>query len=205
MAGNHFANGQNPPGITGVPPASREQKTGTRRRHASAPRNCTPAAANETLFFRELREDLVGFLQRFLRTDVEPGAGNAPGVNRRARVKPLHQPAGLVGIVALGEVLLDEWNRTLRIKVKRNARECARRFFRFFLEESDATGGVRGNSVVFLDLVEVARVVEREDRSFLFATKLPEPVQPITEQIIARSHLFPCQNLELPAGACRQS
>ncbi len=32
-----------PPGSAGVPPASRELKTGTRRRDASAPRNCAPA------------------------------------------------------------------------------------------------------------------------------------------------------------------
>ena len=31
-----------PPGRTGVPPASREPKTGTRRRDASVPRNCAP-------------------------------------------------------------------------------------------------------------------------------------------------------------------
>ena len=29
-----------PPGSAGVPPASQEPKTGTRRRDASAPRNC---------------------------------------------------------------------------------------------------------------------------------------------------------------------
>jgi len=55
------------------------------------------------LFLGEAGEDFVGLFEAFLRADVKPQAGHAPGVNRRARIQPLHQPAGLVGIVAVGE------------------------------------------------------------------------------------------------------
>src|SRR5664280_3700100 len=102
----------------------------------------------------KLREDLVGFFQRFLRADVEPGARHAPGMDPGARVEPLHEAAGLVGIVALGEVLLDERDGALGIKVKRDADERARRVLWLFLEGGDAAGGIGGNGTVFFYLFE---------------------------------------------------
>ena len=41
------------------------------------------------------RENPVRFLQRLFRADVEPESRHAPGEDRGARVKPLHEPAGL--------------------------------------------------------------------------------------------------------------
>src|ERR1035438_2656881 len=109
----------------------------------------TSAVTGEISFFRELREDLIGLFEGFLRADVEPESGYAPGINSCARIQPLHEAAGLVGIVALGDVLLDERDRALRIKIQRNAGERARGVLRFLLEEGDAAGGVGGNGIVF--------------------------------------------------------
>src|ERR1035437_3043342 len=137
----------------------------------------------ETSFFRELREDLVRFLQRFLRADVEPKPRHTPGINRRAWIKPLHQPARLVGIVALSDVLLDERYRALRIKIKRDAGECAGRILRFFLEEDDAAGGVGGDGIVFFDFLKIAPVVKRQHRRFFLAEEFSEMAEFFAEQM----------------------
>ena len=51
-----------PPGSAGVPPASREPKTGTRRRDASAPTNCAPRGLQPLAF--SLQPFLVNRLDR---------------------------------------------------------------------------------------------------------------------------------------------
>src|SRR6185312_16891608 len=104
----------------------------------------------ESLF--KLGENFIGFLQRLFRADVIPKSRHAPRVKWRARIQPLHKPARLVGIVAFGDVLLDEWNRGFWIKIKPNARERARWIFWFFLEKGDAPVAVSGNGVVFFYL-----------------------------------------------------
>ena len=62
----------------------------------------------------------------------------------------MHEAAGLVGIVALGDVLLDERNCALRIKIKRDAGERAGWVLRFFLEEGDAAGASVEMELYFL-------------------------------------------------------
>src|ERR1700722_10526000 len=81
-----------------------------------------------------LCEDAVGFLQRFLGTDVEPEAGHLPGVNRDARVKPLHKTARLVRVVAFGNVLVDEREHGPGIIVERDAGQGAGRVFGLLLK-----------------------------------------------------------------------
>jgi len=44
-------------------------------------------------------ENAVRFLEGFLRANVVPNARNRPGVHRGARVKPLDQTSGLVGLL----------------------------------------------------------------------------------------------------------
>src|ERR1035437_7984563 len=61
-------------------------------------------------------------------TNQSPVAwGGTPGINRRAWIKPLHQPARLVGIVALSDVLLDERYRA-RSEERRVGKECRSRW-----------------------------------------------------------------------------
>ncbi len=134
----------------------------------------------------KFRENLVGFLQRFLRADVEPQAGHAPSENGRARVKPLHEASGLVGVVALGDVLLDERDGGLGIIIQRNAGEGAGRRLGFFLEERNLAGAVSGNGIVFFDLFQIADVVEREDGRIFLAAEFPEFLEFVAEKIVAR-------------------
>ena len=84
-----------------------------------------------------VRENLVRFLQGFFRADVIPEAGNDPGVERHARIKPLHETARLVGIIALGDVLLDQRQNGFRIIIERDAGQSAGRILWFLFEESN--------------------------------------------------------------------
>src|SRR5215469_8828072 len=68
--------------------------------------------------FIEFCEDFVGFFEGFLGADVVPQAGNAPGIHRRAGIKPLNEAARLVGIIALGNVLPDKRERRFRIIIQ---------------------------------------------------------------------------------------
>src|ERR1700687_5128399 len=86
----------------------------------SAARKLFLPQADSSGYAGEFREDLVGLLECFLRPDVEPESGHTPGINRRARVKPLDQSARLVGVVAFGDVLLDQRDGAFWIKIKRN-------------------------------------------------------------------------------------
>src|SRR5436190_5919274 len=91
-----------------------------------------------------LREDAVGFFQRFFGADVVPDARDAPRVNRCARIKPLDEATGLVRIVSFGDVLLDHRDGCARIKVKSDAGDGALRLLRFFFEEGDLALRVHG-------------------------------------------------------------
>ena len=46
-----------------------------------------------------LGENAVGFFERFFGPDVVPEAGDFPGIDRGARVEPLDEAAGLVGLL----------------------------------------------------------------------------------------------------------
>jgi cytosine/adenosine deaminase-related metal-dependent hydrolase len=109
-------------------------------------------------------EDLVGFFQALLGADVKPNSRNAPGVERGARIEPLHQASGLVGVVPFGHVLLDERQGGLGIIIKGDAGEGARGLLRFLLEKGDLAGGVQGNGIVFLDFLKAAHVIDRQHR-----------------------------------------
>ena len=97
-----------------------------------------------------------------------------PGVDRRARIKPLDEPAGLVGIVALGDVLLDQRDRGLRIIIQRDAGERAGRIFRLLLEESNLPVRGERDGIVFFDLLEIAHVIDRQHRRIFLAAKFAE-------------------------------
>ena len=136
----------------------------------------------------KLGKNLVRLFQSFLRADVEPQAGHAPGIDGRARVKPLHEAAGLVGIVALGDVLLDERNGRLRIIIKRDAGERAGGIFWLFLEEGDLAGGVGGDGIIFFDLLEITHVIDGERRRIFREAEFSELAQFLAEQIVAGDH-----------------
>jgi len=80
---------------------------------------------------------------------------------------------------------LNERDGALRIKVKRDAGECARRVLRLFLKESDATGGVRGDGIVFFNLLQIAHVVKRKDGRVFLAAEFSEIAQLLAEQVVA--------------------
>src|SRR5438445_7198171 len=110
----------------------RAEKLATRKVDASVfpavlPLRATPTSTSTTLEAAEILariiggrkltalKDAVGLGQSFFGTNVVPNAGHGPGVNGRAGVKPLHQSSGLVRIVSLRDVLLDERHGAPRI------------------------------------------------------------------------------------------
>src|SRR5579872_4851449 len=80
----------------------------------------------------QLLEDSIGFFQTFLLANVKPDSGDAPSVNGRARIEPLNQPARLVGVVAFGDVFLNQRKRRLGVKIKRDASDGAGRVLGLF-------------------------------------------------------------------------
>ena len=100
----------------------------------------------------------------------------------------MHEPAGLVRVVALVDVLLDQRQRGLRVIIEGDARDGAPGVLRFLLEEGDLAGGVDGDRVVILDFIEVAHVVNRQDRGIPLPAEPAERVQPLAEKIIRRHH-----------------
>ncbi len=130
----------------------------------------------QTKFHLPLRENAVGLFQRFLGADVVPDAGHFPGVDGDAGVKPLHEAAGLVGIVALGDVLMDQRQHGFRIIIERNAGQRAGGLLGFLLEEGDFAGAIYGDGVVFFDFLEVADVINaRAPGFFVLRAKVPKP------------------------------
>src|SRR5438045_8211541 len=95
------------------------------------------------------RENSIGFFERFLRSNVVPNAWHSPGLNGDLCVEPLNETAGLVWVVAFGDILLDQRKGRLGVRVKRNSDEGAGRFFWFLFEESDAACAIEGNGIVF--------------------------------------------------------
>ena len=88
-------------------------------------------------------EDPVRFFEAFLGADVIPEAGHLPGIDGQPLVEPLNEPAGLVRVVSLGYVLLDQRQRGLGIEIKRDAGQGAGRVLRLLLEEGDAPFAVQ--------------------------------------------------------------
>ena len=56
-------------------------------------------------------ENPVRLFERFLGSNIVPEAGDFPRINGDAGVEPLDEAPGLVRVVALGNVLLDERQR----------------------------------------------------------------------------------------------
>src|SRR4030095_12895837 len=133
-------------------------------------------------FFREAQ---VGFLEGFLGTDIEPEAGHTPHVDRGAWVQPLDESPGLVRVVPFGDVLSDEREGFARIVVKGDAGDRAGRLLWFLLEESDPAGGVEGDGVVFLDVLQAADIVDSQDWFGFALAELAELSQGFAEQIVS--------------------
>ena len=73
-----------------------------------------------------------------------PEAGDLPGVKWDAGVEPLDEAAGLVGIVFLGDVLVDEGQGGFGIIIEGDAGEGGRwAVLGFSFKEGDAAGGGR--------------------------------------------------------------
>src|SRR4051794_11650543 len=83
-------------------------------------------------------EGAVRLRERFLGADVEPLSGHAPTEHRRARVEPLNEAPGLVGVVTGVEVLPDEAERRARVEVHRDPGPGAARLLGLFLQPRHA-------------------------------------------------------------------
>src|SRR6185503_3180333 len=103
-----------------------------------------------------------------------------------AGIKPLDEAAGLVGVVPLGNVLLDHRNRRTGIIIKRNPGESALGLLRLLFEEGYFAVRVHGDGVVFSDLIQVADVVDGKDRSILLSSEFTKTAQTLAEQVVAR-------------------
>ena len=82
-------------------------------------------------------ENLIGLLESFLGADIIPRSGHAPRVNRHLRIKPLDQATGLIRIVPVGDVLVDQRQHRLGVMIQRNADEGGLWLSRFFLKTDD--------------------------------------------------------------------
>ena len=82
----------------------------------------------------------------------------------------MHEPARLIGIVALGDVLPDERKVVPGVIIKGDAGKRARRIFRLRFEECNAVIAIQRDSAVFLDFFQVAHGVEGQHRRVLLAT-----------------------------------
>src|SRR5438445_13690030 len=56
-------------------------------------------------------EDAISLLQGSFRADVVPESWNPPGVDRHLGIEPLNEPARLVGVIALGNILTNARHR----------------------------------------------------------------------------------------------
>ena len=133
-------------------------------------------------------ENSVGLLEGFLRANVVPRAGHAPRVNRHPRVEPLDQPTGLVGVVSVGEVLVDERQHRPGIVIKRNTDQRRLWRSRFLLKTGDATVGIRLDDAVLGGLLQAADVVHAEHGGVLLRAQPAVIAKFVAEQIVAGNH-----------------
>ena len=69
-------------------------------------RKTTANSLDETSL-RHVCKDPIRFLERFFRSHVVPKPRHGPRIELSLRIEPLDQPSRLIGVVALGDVLLD--------------------------------------------------------------------------------------------------
>src|SRR5581483_629784 len=132
-----------------------------------------------------LCKNTVGFFESFLRPDVEPEARDFPGVKWHAGIKPLDEPAGLVGVVAFGNILMDQRQNGLGIIIERDAGESAGGVLRPFLEEGYSSVLINGDGVVFFYFFEVADIIDGKNGRVFLAAILAESVKALVEQVVA--------------------
>ena len=137
------------------------------------------------LLLLELGEDFVGFFEAFFGADVEPDAWDAPGIDGGAGVEPLDETAGLVGVVAFGDVLADEGKGGLGIIVEGDAGQGAGWVLGFFFEEGDFAGGVEGNGVVFFDFFEAADIINGQNGGVASAAVAAKIFEALAEEVVA--------------------
>src|SRR5262249_27731193 len=133
----------------------------------------------------ERGEHAVRLVERLLRADVEPDARHAPGVERGSRVEPLDEAARLIRIVPLVQISADERQRLARVEVQRDPGERRSRMPRLLLEEDDPPVAVDVDRVVLPDRLEVADVVDGEDRRLQLAGRVAEAAEGLAEQVVA--------------------
>ena len=84
----------------------------------------------------------VGGFQCFLGTDIQPIAGDGPGVHGLLWIQPLDEPDGLVRIVAFSDVAANLCQRGARVKIEGDADQGTLGLSRFFLEAGNLVGVV---------------------------------------------------------------
>ena len=129
-------------------------------------------------------EDAVGFLEGFLGPDVIPDAGDIPGEDGLAWVEPLDEATGLVGVVAFGDILLDEGEGPAWVEVEGDADEGGDGLGRFLHETDDASGGVDIDDSVFAGLIDGTDVVGAEDDLVLGEAEGAEGFEGLAEEIV---------------------
>ena len=100
---------------------------------------------------------------------------------------PLDQPPGLVRIVALGQVAVDQRQGRARIEVEGDPRERALRLVGLFFEGDDPAASVGGDHAVALHRLEITDVVHGLDRRLLLEAESSELLEPrALEDAVAR-------------------
>ena len=107
-------------------------------------------------------EPVVGDEQLLAVADVEPLALEPVAVDRPARVQPRDEPSRRVGVVAAGEVLVDQRHVRAVVEVGRDRHERALRLVRLLDERAHAVVGVEPHDRVLPGEHDVAAVADRD-------------------------------------------
>src|SRR5881396_2139152 len=92
--------------------------------------------------------------------DVEPFASEAVAVDRRARVEPGDEVAGLIGWIALGEVRVQQRQMCAVVDVRRDRDQVRLRGFGLLFEADDAVVRVELDDAVLADELAYRMLVD---------------------------------------------
>ena len=95
------------------------------------------------------RKQRVGSGKRFVGTYVEPIAWDHPRVDGLLAVKPLDEPAGLVGIVTFFYIAADGGQHRAWVIIEGDADESTLGGVGFFFKTGESAGIVHGDDPVF--------------------------------------------------------
>src|SRR5207247_7268639 len=127
-------------------------------------------------------------------------AGNRPRIDGQSWIEPLNKPARLVRIVALRDVLSDQWRHVSWIKIERDADQSAGRLFWLFFKPDNSAFSVEINHTVLFRLLEAPHVVNAQHRSVFLAAIFAKGAQAFAEQIVSRHH----DEIEIGRASCRE-